>query len=232
MWQAINACCLLRKSMEATNNKKKKRKFKQTKHLVRLAINDGWSQVEIAEKCRTQQSIVSAWSKGTTQGTEQQLKPLLEQYGHKLRRNSFKVYWNIDSESKTKVFHKVEGKVIFNQAFYDARRVSHKLEKKIPQHKLTIHHQGNNKFRVVYQSRLKFKHSNAELESTVEDAIWNAFVSEQYELAELLLVIDKYADKTLAEYPSDANTLPFILRQSLLNHGFHIDGIVEYPAIW
>ncbi|WP_394204165.1 hypothetical protein [Shewanella waksmanii] len=218
--------------MEATNNKKKKRKFKQTKQLVRLAINDGWSQMDIAEKCRTQQSVVSAWSKGSKQGTEQQLRPLLELYGHKLRRNSFKVYWSIDSESKTKVFHKVEGKVILNQAFYDARRVSHKLEKKIPQHKLTIHHQGNNKFRVVHQSRLTFQHSNAELESTVEDAIWGAFVSEQYELAELLIVIDNYAEKTLAKYPSDANTLPFIARQSLLNHGFDIDGIVEYPAIW
>lgn len=126
--------------MEAINNKKKKRKFKQTKQLVRLAINDGWNQTEIAKACRTHQSIVSNWYKGIDQGTEQQLKPLLEQYGHKLRRNSFKVYWNIDSETKTKVFHRVEGKVILNQAFYDARRVGHKLEKKIPQYKLTIHH--------------------------------------------------------------------------------------------
>lgn len=218
--------------MEATNHKKKKRKFAQTKQLVRLAINDGWSQVDIAEKCRTQQSIVSAWNKGSKQGTEQQLKPLLEQYGHKLRRNSFKVYWNIDFKSNTKIFHKVEGKVILNQAFYDARRVRHRLVKKIPQHKITIHYQGNNKFRVVYQSRLTFRHSSAELETTVEDAIWDAMVSEQYELTELLLEIDNYAEHTLAEYPSDAITLPFIMRQSLLNHGFQVDGIVEYPATW
>ncbi|MFB2650585.1 hypothetical protein [Shewanella mangrovisoli] len=218
--------------MEATNHKKIKRKFKLTKQLVRLAINDGWTQIEIAKACRTHQSIVSHWYKGLDQGTEQQLKPLLEQYGHKLRRNSFRVYWSLDSESEAKVFHKVEGKVILSQAFYDARRVNYKLQKKVPQHKLTIHHQGDNKFRVVYQSRLRFKHSNAELESTVEDAIWGSQVSEQYELAELLLVIDHYAEKTLAEYPSDAYTLPFILRQSLLNHGFQIDGIVEYPAVW
>ncbi|MEJ6531791.1 MULTISPECIES: hypothetical protein [Pseudoalteromonas] len=217
---------------DTTGSKKNKRKFKQTKQLVRLALNDGWTQNEIKEACRVQQSIVSGWKSGSKQGTEQQLKPLLEIYGHKLRRNSFRLYWNIDPETNSKNFHKVEGKVILNQAFYDARRVKYKLEKKVPQHKLTIHHQGNNKFRVVYQNRLKFKHSNAELESTVEDAIWDAFVSEQYELAELLLIIDKYAEKTLAEYPSDANTLPFILRQALLNHGFAIDGVVEYPAVW
>ncbi|XQW84941.1 hypothetical protein ACOYR1_17740 [Thalassotalea piscium] len=217
---------------ETTDSKKNKRKFKQTKQLVRLALNDGWTQNEIKDACRVQQSIVSGWKSGSKQGTEQQLKPLLEIYGHKLRRNSFRVYWNIDSETKAKIFHKVEGKIILNQAFYDARRNGPRLEKKIPQHKLTIHHQGSSKFRVVYQSRLTFQNTNEELESTVEDAIWGSTVSEQYDLPELLNVIDKYAEKTLAEYPSDANTLPFIARQSLLNHGFDIDGIVEYPAIW
>lgn len=43
---------------EAASPKKNKRKFKQTKQLVRLTINDGWSQVEIADACRVQQSIL------------------------------------------------------------------------------------------------------------------------------------------------------------------------------
>jgi hypothetical protein len=47
--------------MKETNPKRNKRKFKQTKQLMRLAINNGWSQVRIAEECRTQQSVVSAW---------------------------------------------------------------------------------------------------------------------------------------------------------------------------
>lgn len=217
---------------EETKHKKAKRKFKQTKQLVRLAINDGWTQTEIGKACRTNQSVVSNWYKGAVQGTEQQLKPLLEQYGHKLRRNSFKVYWSFDPQTGAKTFYKVEGKVILSQVFHDARRIKHKLLKKIPQFKLVIHHQGNNKFRVVKLNRIVFQNSNAELESTVEDAIWASTVSEQHELNELLSVIDQYAEKTLTEYPSDAYTLPFILRQSLLNHGFSIDGIVEYPAIW
>jgi len=48
----------------------------------------------------------------------------------------------------------------------------------------------------------------------------------------LLRFIEQYSEGNLAKYPSDANTLPFIARQSLLNHGFDIDGVVEYPAIW
>jgi len=219
--------------MEATENpKKSKRKFKQTKQLVRLALNDGWTQNEIRVACRTQQSVVSAWSKGTKLGTEETLRPLLGQYGNKLRRNSFRVYWCIDPETKIKTFHKVEGKVVLSQAFYDARRSGTKLVNQIPQLKLVVHHQGANKFRLVYQSRLTFQQTNEELESMVDDAVWASAISDRFELSELLNEIDDYAEKTLAKYPSDANTLPFIVRQALLNHGFDIDGVVEYPAVW
>lgn len=218
--------------MEASSPKKEKRKFKQTKQLVRLALNDGWSQTEIANKCRSHQSVVSKWSTGEVLATEKQLQPFLELYGHKLRRNSFRVYWNIDPETQQKSYFKVEGKVILSQAFYDARRVKHQIVKKIPMMKLVIHHQGNSKFRIVAQSRLTFRHSNYELESSVEDAIWGADVSDQFELTQLLKWIDEYAESTLKEYPSDANTLPFIARQALLHHGFSIDGIVEFPAVW
>ena len=218
--------------MESKNPKKSKRKFKQTKQLVKLALNNGWTQPEIAEACRTQQSVVSGWSKGTKEGTEQQLKPLLEIFGHKLRRNSFRVYWCIDSETKEKTFHKVEGTVTLSQVFYDARRAGHQLIKKIPTQKITVHHQGANKFRLVYQNRLIFQNSNVELESMVEDAIWSSTISKQYKLPELLKAIDHYADNSLKNSPSDSNTLPFIARQALLNHGFEVDGVVEYPAVW
>jgi hypothetical protein len=104
--------------------------------------------------------------------------------------------------------------------------------KKIPQLKLIIHHQGANIFRLVFQGRLVFNNTSEELESMIEDAIWNSVISKQYELHELLDVVDEYAETKLAKYPSDANTLPFIIRQSLLNHGFDIEGVVEYPAVW
>lgn len=121
---------------------------------------------------------------------------------------------------------------MLSQAFNDARRSGYRLIKKIPKLRLVIHHQGNNKFRLIFQSRLTFQHSNEEIESRVEDAIWGSTISKKYELSELLNVIDDYAEKSLAKYPSDANTLPFIARQALLNHGFDIDGVVEYPAVW
>lgn len=74
----------------------KKKPFKQTRQLINLALNDGWTQVEIAEKCRVHQSVVSGWKKGAKEAAESTLMPLLEIYGHKLRRNSFRVYWALE----------------------------------------------------------------------------------------------------------------------------------------
>jgi len=101
--------------MENTDKTKKradKKKFRLTRQLVKLALNDGWTQKSIAEACRTQQSIVSAWARGEKQGTEVQLTPLLEIYGNKLRRKSFQVYYSFDKDGYK--FYKVEGKIIFS----------------------------------------------------------------------------------------------------------------------
>ncbi|EGQ8311868.1 helix-turn-helix transcriptional regulator [Vibrio parahaemolyticus] len=218
--------------MEKSKNSKKK-PFKWTREIVRLALNDGWTQQEIAEKCRTQQSVVSAWKKGTKQGTEQQLLPLLNIYGNKIRRNSFKVYWSLDTETMEKTFFRVEGKVILSQAFYDPRRDQRgKLVKKIPELKLVIHYQGAEQFRVVSQGRLKFRHSSEELEHSVEDAVWTSQVLAPFTSKQLIEFVDNYASERLSKYPSDANTLPFLIRQSLLNHGFSVEDIVEFPAVW
>jgi transcriptional regulator with XRE-family HTH domain len=220
--------------MKGNGKNAKKKGFKLTRQLIRLAINDGWTQADIADRCRTHQSVVSAWYKGRDLAKEHQIRPLLEIYGHKIRRNSFRVYWDIDSETSEKKFYRVEGKVILAEAFYDARRDSSgKLKKKIPVHKLVIHHQGNNQFRVVQQSRLYFKNSSDELESSVADAVWGSQVhQEQFTTVDLVKFVDRYAKDTLGAFPSDANMLPFILRQALLQHGFEVDGVVDYPAFW
>jgi hypothetical protein len=218
--------------METTiNPKKNKRKFKQTKQLVRLAINEGWTQDEIRIKCRTQQSVVSAWHKGTKQGTEEALKPLLEIYGHKLRRNSFRVYWSVDPNTQGKTFSKVEGRVVLNQVFSYTQVSSNYRDKKIPTQKLVIHHQGTNKFRIVFQTRLKTVRG-FDLESTTDDSVWNSTITEQTDLEKLLKFIDTYSEENLKNQPDEALALPFIARQALLNHGFDIDGVVEYSAVW
>lgn len=215
--------------------KQTKRPFKQTCELIKLALNDGWSQAEIATKCRTQQSVVSAWKNGSKKATEAQLEPLLKIYGHKLRRKAFKVYWAFNETQSEKAFYKVEGQVILSAPFCDPRRNHHgKVVKKIPLKKLVIHHQGKEQFIVVHQKRLEFKEDRLLLENNNQDAAWASKIYKVNGVSELLKYIEKYADEKLIEdkYIGDAATLPFLLRQALLNHGLHVEGIVEYPAVW
>lgn len=214
-------------------DKKNKKVFKWTRELIQLAINDGWTQTEIAKACRTQQSIVSGWYKGEKQGTEQQLKHLLDLFGYKLRRKTFRLYWNIDPSTREKFFFKVEGRVIFSQALCDMRRDGAKLKKKIPEFKFVIHHQGNNKFRIVSQFRPKFSQSNEELENSVEDSIWCSEVSDIITAQQVVDTIEySIKNKDVRKYASDVVTLPYLVRKALLENGFSIEGIKEYPADW
>lgn len=216
------------------SRKIKRKPFKLTKELLRLARNDGWTQAEIAQACRTQQSVVSGWLKGTGYGTEEQLKKLLDQYGSKLRRKTFRVYWNFHPETHEKQFFRVEGNVIFSLVFFDLQRDTNgKIIKKTPSIKLVIHHQGHVNFRVIQQYRVKFSSDNQLLEHSIENAMWCSEILEQVNTNELIEFIDDFSRSTLLKtYPHDSETLPFLIRQALLNHGFNVEGIVDYPSLW
>lgn len=67
-------------------------KFKYTRQLVRIAHDEGLSQIAIAKLCRTQQSTVSKWLNGDARGTEQQLAPLIKMFGARLNRTTSRVY--------------------------------------------------------------------------------------------------------------------------------------------
>ncbi len=216
------------------STKKQKRPFKQTKQLIKLALNEGWTQNEIKDACRTQQSIVSAWKNGSKLGTEQQLKPLLELFGHKLRRNSFKVYWNYSDDNEVEFF-KVEGKIIlshlmnFDIAQGSIFRISH-----VPQQKIVIHHQGNNLFRIVYQSYSLPRDLSDKTNQYDQDSLWKSSISEQLALSEVFNALNYFLNEKLKleKNTGHALMLQFVLRKQLLNHGFSVPDIVEYPAVW
>jgi transcriptional regulator with XRE-family HTH domain len=210
-----------------------KRPFKQTRALIRLALNEGLTQKEIAALCRTQQSIVSAWAKGTKLANEGQLTELLTRYGHTLRRQSFRLYWSIDDETKTKKFYRVEGKVIFQHIFYNLRREtkSGKLRKNNPEVRLIVHHQGQDSFRLVEQNRIPLD-DGLLIDSYQDEAIWNSFIFEPQTGKELVQLIDVSCANMTKKWPSDGHSLPFLIRQALLQHGFQVEDIEEYPAQW
>lgn len=217
--------------MENQQNSKK-RKFKQTKPLVKLALNDGWTQKSIAKSCRTQQSVVSAWAKGEKQGTETQLAPLLEQYGNLLRRKSFQVYYHSDAEYKFS-FYRVEGKIIFSYTFVKEEE-KHKRIKRIPIEKIIIHEQGKGIFRIVHQYRPSFEsQQNKFLECSQESGCWFSVINERMETSQVLQEIEIILEKKRKDecWRNDQYTLPFLIRKAMLENGYHIEGIKEYPSI-
>lgn len=236
--------------MDTQNTKKKARKpFKQTRDLVRLAINSGWTQQEIANKCRVNhQSIVSSWSKGLKYATEEQLQPLLKEFGYKLRRNSFKVYWGKHKETGTNEYYRVEGNVVFSQSIHRwGRDKDEHLIKSQPMERLIIHHYAEDKFRPISQIRARIPSKSSvqqisksennqvvQLESSVEDAIWQSEIHDLMTTQELLDWVGRIADQSKVEPPHSADLiqLPFLVRQSLLQHGFSVQDVVDYSIPW
>ena len=115
--------------MSEENNKP----FRQTKKLIRLALDDGWTQKEIAGKARVQQSVVSGWATGKAKAKRHQIEFLLEEYGSQLRKLSTSVYCtqHLYYELSPKILsffescgvdvHPLEGKD--NISFADARKL-------------------------------------------------------------------------------------------------------------
>lgn len=218
---------------ETQSEKIKKKLFKQTRELVRLALNNGWTQTEIAKTCRTQQSVVSAWSKGEKLGTEQQLKPLLDLFGYKLRRNTFKLYWRKNKETSETEFIKVEGKIIFSLIIGQQN-----YKNFTPKYKFVIHHQGSEQFYIILKEKIY-----GDYDKSLEAATWQTILNQSMGISELLGFFDKLSSKDIESmgrfwlefcrsFPKYTQSLPFLVRQALLNHGFPVNNIIEYPASW
>lgn len=76
----------------AETPKPKRSKFKYTRELVRIAVEDGMTQKQIADLCRVEQSVVSAWQNGRSTAFEHQIAELRRRYGSRLNRTTSRVY--------------------------------------------------------------------------------------------------------------------------------------------
>lgn len=237
---------------EKQTEKIKKKPFKQTRELVRLALNNGWTQIEIAKTCRTQQSVVSSWSRGEKLGTEQQLKPLLDLFGYKLRRNTFRLYWRKNAETSELEFIRVEGKIIFNLTI---GKYEHEYRRKkfIPKFKFIIHHQGNNQIYLILEKKIHYLNDTNLNDANLDNAQWEIAMNIKITIDELILLADKLSHfailcqenrniifsntpdfliELIKNFPDYVESLPFLIRQALLNHGLPVNDVIECPASW
>lgn len=70
----------------------KRPKFKHTRDLIRIAVQDGMTQKQIADLCRVEQSVVSNWLNGRSVAYEHQIANLRRIYGGRLNRTTSRVY--------------------------------------------------------------------------------------------------------------------------------------------
>ncbi|WP_027824325.1 hypothetical protein [Laribacter hongkongensis] len=220
----------------------KSRKYRYTKQLINMALRDGWTQKQIADACRTQQSVVSAWKNGAKQAFEHQLKPLLEVYGARLRRKSFRIYHDLravpEQEPEIKLI-KVEGEVIFSHA-YDAYlscprcnpgecKDDRHPKKSVPQRRIIIHDQGAGKFCLVKQERV-FKPNYQTLYADAN--IFTSHAIAQLLVGQLLaLVDDNEFYESQKEYKPDKLMIRTLLRKALLEHGIPLEGVEEHLSV-
>lgn len=204
-----------------------KKKYRYTKSLINIAIKDGWTQTQIADKCRTNQSVVSAWKNGAALAYEHQIRPLLDVYGNKLRRTAFKIYPFIDVSGEVKMA-KVEGEVILQYAFRK-KEINKRLT---PTRKIAIHSMGKGEFCVVLQY---FQYRDQFLSKYDGILQWNGSVI-HIETSDLLIeATAKIADASFDGEPlldkNELLSLDIALKKALLQNGFPVDGVEEYLAV-
>jgi hypothetical protein len=138
----------------------------------------------------------------------------------------------VDKDTQNSSYSKVEGKVILS---YPLRRMIDQgysdTKPGPPYLKIIVHHQGDEKFRVVLQTRSQ-NENNKELSCMDEEAKWSSEIKEQLTLNGLIGWIENWSHDDALQLPPDAKALPFLIRKSLLNHGFTVEDVVDYPASW
>lgn len=146
-------------------SKPTKKKFKHTKELVKVAIDSGMTQSEIAKLCRTQQSVVSNWAKGSSKALEHQIAPLLKRFGAQLNRTTSRVYLvglhiataggdreDFDGKEWPPKLARVEGPIVFRYTFWTLAQGT-RAPVKMPIRRWLIHRQPGGRFVLVRQDR-------------------------------------------------------------------------------
>jgi transcriptional regulator with XRE-family HTH domain len=218
------------------------RRCKDTKRLIKIAVEHGLTNSDIAELAglsRKSIAQVSRWRNGTALATERQMGHFIKEYGDILKR---KIEHLLFQEEDNKFeFFKINGEVLFKHCI-KTHQVINRRPIKIALMRILVLKQHNH-FYLVYQSRsgidktnglngLKIQHLS---HSDNEDANWNTYkVLKNLSPDSLVIEVDKYAFQFLdhnnplkVSFPESVKDLGFIVRQALLKQGFQSNDIID-----
>ncbi|NRA83959.1 MAG: hypothetical protein HRU22_09405 [Gammaproteobacteria bacterium] len=222
------------------------RKCKDTKRLVRIAIEHGMTNQDIAELAglsRKSVALVSKWRNGTALATERQMGHLIKEYGDLLKR---KIEHLLFQETNNKLeFYKLTGEVLFKYCIRIHANIN-KRPAKVALMRLIVLQQ-HNKYHLITQLRngldinkipLLDRYLQTLSHSDNEDANWNTiFINQDLHPDDIIQEIDKLSialterDNPLKyAFPECVTELRFIARQTLLKQGFQSKDIIDLEA--
>lgn len=105
----------------------KRPKFKHTRELIRIAVQDGMTQKQIADLCRVEQSVVSGWFNGRSAAYEHQVAELRRRYGGRLNRTTSRVYLVREEAPQTGPWEETER----GRALFELKRILEDVELRI-----------------------------------------------------------------------------------------------------
>jgi len=132
----------------------------------------------------------------------------------------------------TRYFYRIEGPVILS---FTCVGFSEHSKERVAVKKLVVHHQGNESFRLVELSRL-FETSDTRGENYLRtvppsERPWVLdIIHDPVGIVDLLEQLDRYADQWISNH-IDAFNLPMKARKALIDNGFTVSEVDDYPAL-
>lgn len=208
-----------------------RRKFALTSQLIKLAMNDGWKQKDIAEACRTTQPTVSKWRNGSAKAYEDQLKKLLDIYGPRLRRKAHRLYQSYESDEGRITYTRIEGRVLMDESYDRVPVASDKRRSAVTQ-RLVLHDIGKGRFLVVQLDRLMTPGNEDPLLDGSSNSAWVATITDPMSIDELVKRVDAYTNNLDDALSAVGWHLRFSVRKALLDHGYPVEGVTRLDSGW
>ncbi|MGI2111264.1 hypothetical protein ACRN9C_18005 [Shewanella frigidimarina] len=224
------------------------RKYKYTKQLVRMAIEHGMTNKEIAKKAGlSDKSVaqVTRWRKGDSLATVRQMQFLINEFGDLLKRKMEHLFYC--KEDGVINYFKLSGDIILRHV-YKQQLVLNRKQINIGLLRIVII-KHSEKFTLLSQYRMGLEERNRGqnlsssdigklVQSSSEGANWICYKADKFLNAqEIVKATDSYAKSFLdgsnymriKEY-SNHSEIMFLVREQMMNNGFIAEDIFDLDA--
>ncbi len=229
-----------------------KKTYRYTKQLIRLAIENGYTNQEIAVKAGLSQksiAVVSRWRNGKALATVRQMQFFINEFEHLLKRKMEHLFYKLekfekDGNTLNKInYFKVSGEIILKHPIRKEVQLNNGNKKNVPFYRIVIIKSSNECFYILHQENeydFSLMSDNQELctihvnlSHPSENSAWlTTAIEKETKYEKVIDIIDNLSMNSLPTNPrssiikSDLMTLPFILRENMLNLG-HISESIE-----